>query len=58
MLSTPKVFLKTAQFHLDRMCISNNPTLENHFVNLPQHWMSNQILPYAGYVLLNKSASQ
>ena len=49
-------FLKTAECHRVHLCLSNKPKLENHFVNLPQHWMSNQIITSTGDVLLNQSA--
>ena len=48
--------LKTSQLHLAHVCLSNNPNIENYFVNFPQNWISNQRLPSAGYVILNQSA--
>ena len=53
-----RVFLKTPQCHLARLFLSKYPKIDNDFVNLPQHWMSNQRLPSPGYMLLNKSTRQ
>ena len=50
-----RVYMNTYQQHMSHLCLSNNPMLDNHFINLLQRWIPNQRLSSSCYVLLNQS---